>query len=190
MYRNNPPADDYGTFETSVEAARKIEDIELANTQNQDIAIPQSTSCKWYHQVTWLIYNVSFCAAIIVSIAYWIFQARNPQFLDVVTHAFNSIFVITEVLLGCVPIQLLHALYTFIYMTLYVIFTVIYWQADGLNARGKPYIYKVFDYDNKSPGVLVALILLLAVIAPPLTQLALLGLYKLRCRIFGHHTTA
>ena len=114
------------------------------------------------------------------------FQAKNVQFLDVVTHAFNTVFVLIELILGHVPIRLLHALYTIAYLTLYVIFSVIYWEANGTNARGKPYIYKVLDYENKNAGVITALVLLLAVIVPPLTQLFMFGIYKLRCRWFGY----
>lgn len=186
VYRNKPPADDYGTFETSVEAARKQgTEIELPSRERKEIIILPPTPCEWYHQVTWLIYNIAFCAAIIVTVAYWLFQAENVKFLDVVTHAFNTVFVLIELILGCVPIRLLHCLYTVIYLTLYVIFSVIYWQADGLNAKGKPYIYKILDYDDKNPGVITALILALVVVAPPLIQLAMLGLYKLRRRWFG-----
>lgn len=186
VYRNKRPADDYGTFETSVEAARRQgPEIELPSRERKEIIILPPTPCEWYHQVTWLIYNIAFCAAIIVTVAYWLFQAKNVKFLDVVTHAFNTVFVLTELILGCVPIRLLHWLYTVIYLTLYVIFSVIYWQADGLNSRGKPYIYKILDYDDKNPGVITALVLALVVVAPPLTQLAMLGLYKLRCRWFG-----
>ena len=190
-HRNRPQADVYGTFETSVEAARRQEQIELPGDVQQIENNRQSpTSCKWYHQVTWLIYNVAFCAAIIVSIGYWLFQAKNVQFLDVVTHAFNTVFVLIEHLLGRVPIRLFHSLYTILYLSLYVIFTVIYWQAGGLNARGKTYIYKIFDYDNKNAGVIIALVLLLAVIGPILIQLILLGLYKLRSRWFPYNSQA
>ena len=185
MYHQRSPDEDYGTFETSVEAARKQEEIELPSGQETQVTVPFPTTCHWYHQVTWLIYNVAFCAAIVVTIAYWLFQAKNVQFLDVVTHAFNTIFVLCELLLGRVPVRLLHFVYTIIYLTLYVIFTVIYWQADGLNARGKPYVYKILDYENKNAGVITALILLLVVIAPPLVQLVMFGLYKLRRRLFG-----
>ena len=187
MYRNKPQADDYGTFETSVEAARKQEQIELPPRQERPIIISAPTPCKWYHQVTWFICNIAFCAAIIVTVAYWLFQAKNVAFLDVVTHAFNTVFVLIELFLSRVPIRLLHFVYTMMYLTLYVIFSVIYWQAGGYNTRGKPYIYKILDYENKNAGVITALVLALVVIAPPLVQLAMLGLHKLRYRCFGHN---
>ncbi len=92
IYRNKPHADDYGTFETSVEAARNQEQIELPVRQPREVVTPSPTPCKWYHQVTWLICDIAFCAAIIVTVAYWLFQAKNVSFLDVVTHAFNTVF--------------------------------------------------------------------------------------------------
>ena len=120
VYHSEPQADDYGTFETSVEVARRQEDIELPSRHNTNQVMYQPTPFKWYHQVTWLICNVSFCAAIIVTIAYWLFQAKNVGFLDVVTHAFNTIFVLVEVLLGCVPIHLLHCpIYNYLFNCLY-----------------------------------------------------------------------
>ncbi|XP_028407535.1 protein rolling stone-like, partial [Dendronephthya gigantea] len=186
MHQNKPQTEAYGTFETSVEAARRQEQIELPSEGQQiRMNIQSPALCKWYHQVIWLIYNVAFCAAIIVSIGYWLFQAKHVQFLDVVTHAFNTIFVLIEHLLGRVPIRLFHAVYTIIYLSLYVIFSVIYWQAGGLNARGKTYIYKIFDYDNKNAGVITAFVLLLAVIGPIVIQLILLGLCKLRGHWFS-----
>ena len=186
-YRNKPHIDDYGTFETSVEAARNKEQIELPSRQERQIIIPAPTPCKWYHQITWLICNIAFCAAVIVTIAYWLFQAKNVAFLDVVTHAFNTVFVLTELFLGRVPIRLLHFLYTLVYLTLYVIFSVIYWQSGGYNAKGKPYIYEILDYENKNAGVITALVLALVVVAPPLTQLAMLGIHKLRYRCFRYN---
>jgi hypothetical protein len=185
--RNEPHADSYGTFETSVEAARKQEHIELPPRRERLIIIPEPVSCKWHHQVTWLICNIAFCAAIIVTGAYWLFEAKNVGFLDVVTHAFNTVFVLIELCLGRVPIRLLHFIYTVFYLTLYVIFSVIYWQAGGNNSRGKPYIYKILDYENNNAGVITALVLALVVVAPPLAQLAMLGLHKLRHRCFGHN---
>lgn len=184
-YQIQAPDEDYGTFETSIEAARAQESIELPSEQQRRVRIQQPTPCKWYHMVTWFFYNVAFCAAIIVSLAYWIFQAKNVEFLDVVTHAFNTIFALIELILGCVPIQLLHFLYTFIYLSVYVIFSVIYWKADGLNSRGKPYIYKILDYNDNNPAVISVLVLSLCIVAPPLVQLAMLGLAKLRSRCFN-----
>jgi hypothetical protein len=185
VYRNK--SDSSSECDTSVEAAGTQEQIELPSRQEVQIIIQSPVSCKWYHQVIWLVCNIAFGAAIIVTVAYWLFQARNVSFLDVVTHAFNTVFVLIELFLGRVPIHLLHFIYTVFYLTLYVIFSVIYWQAGGNNSRGKPYIYKILDYENNNAGVITALVLALVVVAPPLAQLAMLGLHKLRHRCFGHN---
>lgn len=185
-HENNQNLVEYGTFETSVEAARRQEENFQPSLNNRGNAVQ---ICKWYHKLAWLICNIAFCVAFIVSSAYWLFQASNVDFIDVITHGFNSVFVIIELLLGGVPIRLIHCIFCNVYCAVYVLFSVIYWQADGLNARGKPYIYKILDYENQNAGVTTVLILSLAVIAPPLSQLFMLGMYKMRCHWYRRRTS-
>ena len=140
---------------------------------------------RWYHQVTWLLYNVAFSAGILVTVFYWAFVLEGtPGFLDVSAHALNSVVILIEFFLGRVPIRLLHAIYTMFYCTVYVIFTVIYWKAGGLNAEDETYIYEDIDYDKNSAGEILAMVLPAVLIVPPLCQLFFFGLYKLRCRWF------
>ena len=176
---------DYGSFETLENAKLKkgSETEILVVRKDRDPFKPKPS--RWYHQVTWLLYNVAFSAGILVTVFYWAFVLEGtPGFLDVSAHALNSVVILIEFFLGRVPIRLLHAIYTMFYCTVYVIFTVIYWKAGGLNAEDETYIYEDVDYDKNSAGEILAMVLPAVLIVPPLCQLFFFGLYKLRCRWF------
>lgn len=176
----------YGSFDA-------LENVKMKNAsqvspsverkRKRDVFKPKPS--RWYHQVIWLLYNVAFSAGILVTIYYWAFESQGtPEFLDISAHALNSVVILTEISLNRVPIRLLHAIYCMLYCTVYVIFTVIYWKAGGSNEDNKPYVYETLDYEHKSAGIIVAIVLPSLLFAPPLCQLFLFGLFKLRCRWF------
>ena len=175
----------YGTFEDEEPARMNLASEVEATVGVKKPAVIKPAASRWYHQILWLLYNVSFCVGIFVTVCYWSFVSEGtPKFLDVSTHALNSVFILVEVILGRVPIRLLHVVYTMIYLSVYVIFTVIYWKAGGRNAKDEPYIYEILDYENKNAGSLVASGLSMLLIGVPVCQLFLFGLYKLRCHWF------
>ena len=177
--------DQYGTFEDEEAGTMNLASETETPGGVKKPAVIKPAPSRWYHQIFWLVYDVAFCVGIFVTICYWSFVLKGtPDFLDISTHALNTVFILVEVILGRVPIRLLHVVYTMIYLSAYVIFTVIYWTAGGRNAKDEPYIYEILDYEGKSAGSLVVSVLSLLFIGVPVCQIVLFGLYKLRCHWF------
>ena len=83
-------------------------------------------------------------------------------------------------MLSSTPVRILHVVYSLIFGVSYLLLTVIFWAADGTNARGEPYIYSFVDY-NETPGFSSGLVLGFVFVGQPLSQALLFGFYKLRC---------
>lgn len=140
---------------------------------------------RWYHQTLWVVFNIAATNAFAVTLLYWIFMypqypdSYTPDGLDISTHLLNTIFILIDVFLSCMPIRLYHVIYPMLFFFIYIIFTVIYWASDGTNVQNKFYVYKSIDY-TENPGSAVGFILGYMFIALVLTQLILFGLTKLR----------
>ena len=138
-------------------------------------------SMLWYHKGLWVIFNMAANASILISLLYWtlIFGGKTSG-LDVTTHLLNCVFMVADLMLCATPVRILHVVYALILGVCYILLTVIFWAADGTNARGEPYIYSYIDY-KKTPGFSSGLMIGFVFVGQPLSQALLFGLYKLRC---------
>ncbi|KAK3705438.1 hypothetical protein QZH41_007406 [Actinostola sp. cb2023] len=115
---------------------------------------------RWYHKALWVIYILAANVAVIITCLYWGLinnEAADPEglALDISNHLFNSVFLVIELLLSSMPIRLLHVVYPVVFTVVYMLFTVIYWAAEGTNpANNKRYIYSYVDYSG-NPGLAV-----------------------------------
>lgn len=138
-------------------------------------------SMSWYHKGLWVIFNIAANVSILITLLYWtlIFGGKTSG-LDVTTHLLNCVFMIADLMLTTTPVRILHVVYALILGVCYILLTVIFWAADGTNARDEPYIYSYVDYD-KTPGFSSGLMICFVFVGQPLSQALLFGLYKLRC---------
>lgn len=148
-------------------------------------------SMSWYHKGLWVIFNIAANASILITLLYWtlIFGGKTSG-LDVTTHLLNCVFMVADLMLTTTPVRILHVVYALILGVCYILLTVIFWAADGTNARGEPYIYSYVDYDE-TPGFSSGLMICFVFVGQPLSQALLFGLYKLRCFLAekcGKHT--
>nr|KAG5697353.1 hypothetical protein BaRGS_004079 [Batillaria attramentaria] len=123
-----------------------------------DRRVEEGSGLPVMYKLQWLLQNVSSCSAIIVSLLYWtlLYSGENsPTMISVNSHAVNSVFVLTDLLLSRAPIRIQHFIYTVVFFLVYVLFSIIYWAAGGQNHRGENYIYSLLDYSDK-PGRAVA----------------------------------
>ena len=74
------------------------------------------------------------------------------------TTILNSAYVMVEILVSATPIRLLHVYQPLIYLTIYVLFTLIYYWAGGTSASGSHYIYSVLDWEEAGETMLYILI--------------------------------
>lgn len=127
---------------------------------------PHSLSYKLY----WFLSNVSTVFAFVITVVYWIvlfegkkrenyfplnfkfsvFAAGETSALDVLIHGGNSVGMLLELCIARYPIHIFHFLQTIGAGTVYVLFTVFYFLAGGLDPVGRHYIYHVLDW--KRPG--------------------------------------
>lgn len=133
-------------------------------------------------KIMWCLYIIGGTLAFIIFAGYWgcyVTQSgrasgansssvfcNSPDFHSVQVHGLNFLVVLIDLFISRIPFQLLHFLYPTSFIFAYVVFSLIYWRAGGVNHNGDPYIYFVLDYgsDPDNGGVAVVLILTSAII--------------------------
>ncbi|XP_036320866.1 protein rolling stone isoform X3 [Rhagoletis pomonella] len=100
---------------------------------------------------------------------------------NVLTHAFNSIFMFIDLLIVAHPLRLLHMFLPVTFGLIFAIFSVIYQKCGGKNRRGKPYIYHVIDWREPISATLVVIGVLLFTC---FIYMVLFTIYKLRTLLY------
>ena len=139
---------------------------------------------KSYHKVVWLLFTLSSTSSLIVTGLYWTVQYPGmPANATVVNvHTLNSVFLLVEVVISNVPVRLLHHLYAHAFMSVYALFTVIYWASGGRDSNDNRFIYSVLKYESE-PATAVAYVFLALIIELPLIHLLYFILFRLRAWI-------
>ena len=133
----------------------------------------------WYVKLDWLLFDIVCLAAFTVTLVYFIGlypqeTTKPPLIEDINVHAMNLVTVILDLLLGAMPVRLLHVIYPIIYGLVYTVFSLIYWSGDHSRV-----IYpKILDWNH--PGMTAAIIAGLVVVGMPLLQAAIFVVYKLK----------
>lgn len=161
-----------------------VVDVEMGsggNDESSDETALEHDDLRWEHRLLWVFHIISAAGGLFVTAGYWsilvgddVIDANN-----ITKHALNSVFIVIDTFLSSMPVHLLHWLYALLYFAVYLLFTVIYWQAGGTNDEGKPYVYGALNYNDFQPTIGGLLVVFLLVVLPFL-QLALFGLTKLR----------
>lgn len=135
-------------------------------------------ACK----ASWVVCNIASNIGSLVSLMYWSFVYVPGQFVDgsnINAHAINSVLIVTDVLLSNAPFRVFHLVYPMLYSLIYCLFTVVYWAAGGTNEQGQPYIYAIMNY-GKNAGLAVLMAAVFVLLAVPLSQFLLYGLFRFR----------
>jgi len=142
------------------------------------------TPMTWFHEATWVIYNIASVAAILVTLSFWLLIYRTSRRagagpISVIFHAVNSIVMVSDTMLSSIPVRLFHFVYPMLYSIAYITFTVIYWACGGTNSFGMPFIYPQTDYTGRPVLAAVSQVCLFF-IGLPLCQSLLFGFFRLR----------
>jgi len=141
-------------------------------------------------KIFWLLYIISANVGLIITAGYRtvLLEDEPIDANNITKHALNSVFMVIDTFLSSIPVRLFHSLYPLLYIIMYLVFTVVYWQLGGTNIQGQTYIYRLLDYNNfeASTGCLIGFFLLLV---QPVLQLILFGLVKLRDCVRPKHKT-
>jgi len=145
-------------------------------------------------KVIWVLQTIGFTTAPVVSSIYWIviYSGIFVDFDNVNKHIINSVYVFVDVFITGIPVRLLHFLYSLAFGTVYIVFTLVYWAADGRNVHGDPFIYSILDYSNDPSTAVTWLVVVYVFLV--VCHCATYALYRLRvllvrqCR--RHNSTA
>lgn len=82
----------------------------------------------------------------------------TPSALNVLVHGINSVVIAIDIVVTDRPFRLLHVFQPFGVLFLYIVFSVVYWAAGGVDNEGNPYIYPILDW-NKPEETIVVVVL-------------------------------
>ena len=137
-------------------------------------------ACK----VSWIICDIASNIAFPVTVMFWslVYKPGDFDFVTLNSHALNSVLIVIDIMVSSIPIKLLHVIYPIIFITVYMIFSIIYWACGGTNPYGEPYIYPALDYSGhpKRAAIIICLFLF---VGNAMSQLLLFGLYELRLKL-------
>ncbi len=123
----------------------------------------------WYYKLQWMSFLIGTEYAVAITILYWsMFYEPNSQqnyfSLDSLNlHLLNGIAALVDIWLSGMPVSFYHAIYSIFFGFIYILFTVVYYVADGTDPDGNRFIYQVLDYGTH-PVASTGLAVLLTVI--------------------------
>ncbi|XP_012938869.1 protein rolling stone [Aplysia californica] len=184
--------------ESSNDAEISIESSQAGNSKTEEILFqgeftvegdwtndPEPT--PWHLKLVWALYNVVNCVNVLTTIMHWAVERQGTaDAVEVTVHALNSLFVIANLLVTALPVQILHFVYPAIFVVLYFLLNLVYFLADGTDMRGNDVIYKAVDWNSAFPTTLtIALGILVAV---PLGHLLMFSIYTFRLFLYSLST--
>ena len=112
------------------------------NSRNRCSNDSQRTRLTLIMKISWALQMISSSIAITVTVLYWSLVYKyviKHSFLNddvdwvynVFFHAFNTLFMVTDLFISARPVSLYHAYLPVIYGLLYSLFSLLYWQAGG-----------------------------------------------------------
>lgn len=107
-------------------------------------------------KLQWALFLIGCEYAVVISILYWAFYSgssseQNLYSLDSLNlHAINGIAAVVELWLSGIPVRACHAIYSIAFGSVYVLFTVLYYAADGRDSQGHRFIYPFLDYGSNA----------------------------------------
>jgi hypothetical protein len=61
-------------------------------------------------------------------------------------HAFNSVFMVTDLFLAAHPFRLLHCYWPLLVTVCYIVFSYIYYEFGGTDRQDRPVVYSLLDW--------------------------------------------
>ncbi len=141
----------------------------------------------WFAKLSWALYIVGASLTPLVVGGYWALVYRpcpsmpqntsintsmtgeqnmnvsNCTMLDIYSlhfHGVNLVLLLADVILNRIPFQFMHFFYPLFFMVPYVLFTVIFWAAGGVNPINREnYVYGPLDYSNGVAPAFLAIVL-------------------------------
>lgn len=138
-----------------------------------------------YIKITWAFYTMAMPLSYLVTVVFFValYPRKNIDFLpagDVHTHLMNSVLSTVEILVGALPIRMLHIVYPILLGVVYSIFSVAYWLYDPV---GNVIYPGVLDWNR--PGKTLGILAFMNFVMAPLIQLTQYALFKARIKVYA-----
>ncbi|XP_061709166.1 protein rolling stone-like [Cydia pomonella] len=123
--------------------------------------IDSAFGLPWYIKLYWFLFNASVPLAFMITIFYWAFIGGTfdipglDDTLDIFVHGINSVMMFLLLITARHPTRLLHFYHTVAFGIFYLIFSLIYYFAGGLDPNGNHSIYPMLDWSKPGPTVVV-----------------------------------
>lgn len=121
-------------------------------------------SLPWYVKMYWLLFNITTPLSFLITIFYWtvLYEAGVEEELnhglDIAVHGLNSLIMLVALLSSSHPSRLMHVYQPNLFSNIYIIFSLIYYFAGGVDPKGNAYIYPVVDWSRPNTTGLVIII--------------------------------
>lgn len=119
----------------------------------------------WY-KVSWLLFTIASVNSLVASFAYWTSDYSGGEINGVTANEniVASVLMLFEVTFSNIPIRLLHFIYSHVFGSTYVLFTVIYWAAGGKDKEGNRYIYTRLNYEKYPEEAILTVFIMLIIL--------------------------
>ena len=127
---------------------------------------------SWFQMIQWLLFTLGVETALGITLLFWslLYRPGHDDFYlsnnILVPHLVNGVTALMETWLTSIPIRLLHFIYPAAFGAGYILFTGIYFVANGTNPNGSHYIYPVLDYGNNLGFAIGVDVIVLTVVLP------------------------
>lgn len=112
--------------------------------------IEDHTQMPRIYKIYWLMHTMAVVIAIGITGSYFVVDydpaIHTITALNLLVHAFNSIFMVMDVIIVNHPFRLLHFIYSFAFIVIYFTFSVIYYLLGGTGRANAPSIYPALDW--------------------------------------------
>ncbi|XP_014218409.1 protein rolling stone-like isoform X2 [Copidosoma floridanum] len=115
---------------------------------------PSNLTYGKLEKIYWFLYVVTSSLAIGVTAIYWAL-VHDPRYhkvdaLNLMIHVSNSLLMLVDLGVAGVPLELRCFWWCPLFVSLYLLFSVAYYAAGGLDKRGEHRIYNILDWEK--PG--------------------------------------
>lgn len=122
---------------------------------------PCGLKLEFTERLYWILYVITTNLAIGVTVCYWL-AVYNPidhqvDPLNIMMHVCNSVLMLIDLFVTNIPFRLRNFWWCLPIVLFYIIFSVIYYVAGGLDKYGHHYIYKILDWKIPVQTLLVCI---------------------------------
>lgn len=89
-------------------------------------------------KVFWSLHSMALVISICITVMYWglLFDPAilQPDAINIMTHALNSVLMFLDMMIVSHPIRLFHVLQPVLFGIVYLLFSLVYYFCGGINA--------------------------------------------------------